>query len=113
MRITGLGAVRSKPTLKKGDKVEIKGFVSKRDMYGNPYNSGQVFLNNKLIGEWGKNWGGKGMAEQNGKEILSKTTFKPRGKSDWSSSMLRSAGVTMIYKILEDIPIRKYNKYYA
>ena len=111
--ITGLGAVRSKPTLKKGDKVEIKGFVSKRDMYGNPYNSGQVFLNNKLIGEWGKNWGGKGMAEQNGKKILSKTTFKPRGKSDWSSSMLRSAGVTMVYKILEDIPIRKFNKYYA
>ena len=29
----------------------MKIYVAKRDIYGNPYNSGQVFLNNKLIGE--------------------------------------------------------------
>ena len=113
MRITGLGGVRKKPTLKKGDKVEMKIFVSKRDVYGNPYNSGQVFLNNKLIGDFGKNWGGKGMGEQNAYEILEKTTFKPRGKKINYKSDYKTAGIIIVKNIKEDIPIRKYNKYYA
>lgn len=111
--IIGLGGVRKKPTLKKGDVVEMKIYVAKRDVYGNPYNSGQVFLNNKLIGDFGKNWGGKDMGEQNAFEILEKTTFKPRGKKINFKSDYRMAGIQIIKNIKEDIPIRKFNKYYS
>ena len=105
-------AVRKKPTLKKGDIVEMKIFVSKSDMYGNPYNSGQVFLNNKLLGDFGKSYGGSRMGEQNAFEILEKTTFKPRGKKIVYNSDYRMAGIAIIKNIKENIAIREFNKYY-
>lgn len=105
-------AIRKKPTLKKGDVVEMQIFVSKRDIYGNPYNSGRVFLNDKLIGDFGKSWGGVSMGEQNAFEILTKTTFKPRGKKINSKSDYRTAGIKIIKNVREDIPIRQFNKFY-
>jgi hypothetical protein len=103
-----------KPTLKKGDIIDIYCYVSKRDVYGNPYNSGQVFLNDKKLGDWGKNWGGKDMAIQNGKQILQKTTNKPRGKKDfdYSNYDFRMAKIKIVIHSKEDIPIRTFNKYY-
>ena len=106
-------AVKKKPTLKKGDVVEMKIFVSKSDVYGNPYNSGQVFLNNKLLGDFGKNWGGSSLGEENAFEILSKTTFKPRGKKIVYNSDYRTAGIAIVKNIKKDIPIREFNKYYV
>ena len=106
-------AVRKKPTLKKGDVVEMKIFVAKNDMYGNAYNSGQVFLNNKLIGDFGKSYGGSSLGEQNAFEILNKTTFKPRGKKIVYNSDYRTAGIAIVKNIKKDIPIREFNKYYV
>lgn len=110
----GLGAL--KPRLKRGDVLEVYGYVSKRDVYGNPYNSGQVFLNNKLIGEWGKNWGGESMARQNGRELIKSEIAPPRG-TKWSNFpymyQLKSKNITFREYIKEDIPIRQYNKFYS
>jgi hypothetical protein len=103
-----------KPTLKKGDTIEIYCYVSKPDIYGNPYNSGQIFLNDKKLGDWKKNYGGKSIAIQNGKQILQKTTNKPRGKKsfDYSNYDFREAKIKLEIKSKENIPIRDFNKSY-
>jgi len=103
-----------KPTLKQGDVIEVYTYVSKRDVYGNPYNKGEVYLNNKKLGDWGKNWGGSSMGHQNGKKILEKTTNKPRGKKDFDYSGYDFRNSKILYKEVDkiDIPIRKFDKFY-
>lgn len=104
-----------KPTLKKGDKIEVYTYVSKPDIYGNPYNLGMVFLNDKKLGDWGKNWGGSSIGHQNAKIILEKTTNKPRGKKDFGYSKYDFKTSKIEYKEIDKtgIAIREFNKYYG
>ncbi len=116
--IVGLGGVRKKPTLKKGDFVSFDLYVAKHDVYGNRYHSGAVFYKPKggtikQLGEIKPSWGGDDMARQNAYKILEENTFKPRGKKINFKSDYRNAGIEIKEHIKEDIPIRKFNKYYS
>lgn len=104
-----------KPTLKQGDVIEVYTYVSKRDIYGNRYNLGEVYLNGKKIGDWGKNWGGSSVGYQNAKIILEKTTNKPRGKRNFNYSGNDYRTAKIEYREIDktNIPIREFKKYYG
>ena len=114
--IIGLGGVRKKPTLKKGDVVFIDYYVSKSDVYGNRYNGGTVYYlpkgakTPKKLGESQPSWGGEDMARQNAYKILEENTFKPRGRKINFKSDYRMAGITILENIKENMPIRQFNK---
>lgn len=115
-KIVGLGGVRKKPTLKKGDVVFMDYYVSKSDKYGNRYNGGKVFYLPKgskvpkKLGESQPSWGGEDMALQNAYKILEENTFKPRGRKINFRSDYRMAGVIINQNVKEDMPIRKFNQ---
>lgn len=55
------------------------------------------------------------MAIQNGKQIIEKTTNRPRGKKKfgYSNYEFKEAKIKLIVKTKENIPIREFNKYYG
>ena len=107
-----VGAMK-KPRLKSGDTVYIESYSSKPDIYGNPYNAGDVYILSKgkynLIGSWNPNYGGKDMARQNALEILEKKTYKPYGVSSFSTMRLRNKNIS-VQQNHKEMPIRKFNK---
>lgn len=108
----GVGALK-KPRLKSGDTVYIESYSSKPDIYGNPYNAGDVYILSKgkynLIGSWNPNYGGKDMARQNAFDVLDKKTYKPYGVSNFSTMQLRNKNIS-VQQNHKVMPIRKFNK---
>jgi hypothetical protein len=101
-----------KPYLKQGDIIEIFCFVSKPDIFGNRYNSGQIVLNNKNLGDWRKNFGGKNIAQHNAQKILENSTNKPKEIKNFNYTQNDFKKAKIIFRIgtKENIPIKEFNE---